>query len=89
MDRASTLRARVWREVSYGGLNSAVSGVLSNMAVATVKQTESAIFVDFPGHESYEILMKTITRGDLDKAHGMFHMNLHRMQPSAEVVGKV
>jgi hypothetical protein len=79
----------LWREVSYGGLNSAVAGALSNMAIAMVKQTESAIFVDFLGHESYEAVMKTITRGDPEKAQGMFHMTLHRMEPGAEVAEKV
>jgi hypothetical protein len=75
----------LWREVSYSGLNGAVAGTLSNMAIAMVKQTESAIFIDFPGHESYDIVMKTITRGDPEKAQGMFHMSLHRMDSSGAV----
>ena len=79
----------LWREVSYGGLNSSVAGALSNMAVAMIKQTESAIFVNFPGHESYETVMKTITRGDLEKAQGSFHMALYRMGPCAEPAEKV
>lgn len=79
----------LWREVSYGGLNSGVAGALSNMAVAMIKQTESAIFVNFPGHESYETVMKTITRGDPEKAQGSFHMALHRMGPGAEAAEKV
>ena len=79
----------LWREASYGGLNSGVAGALSNMAVAMIKQTESAIFVNFPRHESYETVMKTITRGDLEKAQGSFHMALHRMGPGAEVAEKV
>lgn len=79
----------LWRQVSYGGLNSAVAGTLSNMAIAMVKQTESAIFVDFPGHESYETVMNTITRGDPEKAQGMFHMSLHQIQPGGKVAEKV
>ncbi|KFX89139.1 hypothetical protein V490_07211 [Pseudogymnoascus sp. VKM F-3557] len=56
---------RLWIEVSYKGLNSAVAGTLCNIATAMIKQTESAIFVDFPGgHESYETVTNTITRGD-------------------------
>lgn len=62
----------VWHEVAYHGLNSAAAGTLSNLAIGMVKQTESEIFVDFPGHESYETLFQTITRGDVDKAQGMF-----------------
>lgn len=79
----------LWRETSYGGLNSGVAGALSNMAVAMIKQTESAIFVNFPRHESYETVMKTITRGDPEKAQGSFHIALHRMGPGAEVAEKV
>ncbi|KAF6804116.1 hypothetical protein CMUS01_14928 [Colletotrichum musicola] len=44
----------VWHDVAYKGLNSAVAGTLCNLATGIVKQTESDIFVDFPGHESYE-----------------------------------
>lgn len=76
----------LWREVAYGGLNTAVAGTMSNIAIAMVKQAESAIFVDFPGHESYETVMKTITRGDPEKAQGMFHMSLHKVGSGGEVV---
>jgi hypothetical protein len=69
----------LWREVAYGGLNSAVAGTMSNIAIAMVKQTETSIFVEFPGHESYETVMNTITRGDPEKAQGMFKVTLHRM----------
>jgi hypothetical protein len=79
----------LWREVSYGGLNSAVAGALSNIAVAMIKQTESAIFASFPRHESYETVMTTITRGDPEKAQGLFHMALHQMGPGAEAAEKV
>jgi hypothetical protein len=79
----------LWREVSYGDLNSAVAGALSNMAVAMIKQTQSAIFVNFPGHESYDTVMQTITRGDPEKAQGSFHMSLHRVGPSAETAEMV
>lgn len=71
----------IWREVAYEKLNSAVAACLSNVAIAMVRQTESAIFVDFPGHESYEIIMQTITRGDVEKAQGMFSMSLHQFAP--------
>ncbi|KAI2636277.1 hypothetical protein GGS26DRAFT_486893 [Hypomontagnella submonticulosa] len=72
-----------WREVAYDGLNSAVAGELSNLAVAMIKQTESAIFVEFPGHDSYETVMQTITRGNVDKAQGMFTLSLHTINPNA------
>jgi hypothetical protein len=67
----------VWRQVAYEGLNSAVAGATSNIAVGMIKDAESRIFVDFPGHDSFETVMKTITRGDPDKAQGMFKLSLH------------
>ncbi|TVY87141.1 hypothetical protein LAWI1_G008481 [Lachnellula willkommii] len=76
----------IWHEVAYDGLNSAVGGALSNVAIAMVKQTQSAIFVDFPGHDSYEIVMNTITRGNPEKAQGMFHTTLHQVAPNGKVV---
>jgi hypothetical protein len=72
---------RVWREVAYGGLNSAVAGELSAIAVVTVKQTESTIFVEFPGHEAYETIKNTITHGNIEKAMSNFSISLHRMEP--------
>lgn len=71
----------VWRDVAYKGLNSAVAAALSNIAIGMIKDTQSQIFVDFPGHESFETVMQTITRGDPDKAQGMFALDLHRLTP--------
>lgn len=65
--------------MAYSGLNGAIAASLTNMAVAMVKQTCIAVFADFPGHESYEMIMKTFTRGDLDKAQGMFGVTLYRI----------
>lgn len=80
-----------WHEVAYHGLNSSVAGAISNIAVAMIKQTESAIFVDFPGHESYDTVFQTITRGNVERAKGMFSMALYKIGPdgsSAEPVKK-
>ncbi|KAL1858889.1 hypothetical protein Daus18300_009758 [Diaporthe australafricana] len=75
-----------WQDVVYQGLNSAVAGAVSNIAIAMLKGSESAIFVDFPGHDSYETVVKTLTRGDPDKAQGMFSVGLHSMSgPGGEV----
>ena len=76
----------LWREVAYDGLNSAIAGTLSNMAIAMIKESESAIFVDFPGHEFYETVMNTITRGNPEKAQGMFSVSLHRMRPDSDKI---
>lgn len=69
----------VWREVAYEGLNSAVAGTLAHLATAMVKRTEAAIMIEFPGHESYETVMQTMTRGNIEKAQGNFTMTLHRI----------
>lgn len=69
----------VWREVAYEGLNSAVAGTLAHLATAMVKRTEAAIMIEFPGHESYETVMQTMTRGNIEKAQGNFTMSLHRI----------
>lgn len=53
--------------MAYGGLNSAVAGAISNMAICMIKNEEATIFGDFPGQASYETIIDTITRGNLDK----------------------
>jgi hypothetical protein len=60
-----------------------VAGALSNVAISIIKQTEATVFVEFPGHESYETIVQTITRGDVGKAQSMFHVSLHRVDPDA------
>ncbi|KAK3984627.1 hypothetical protein QBC44DRAFT_252389 [Cladorrhinum sp. PSN332] len=80
----STLRAYLqdaWREVAYDGLNSAIAGALSNAAVAMIQRTTSAIFVDFPGHESYETVLNTITRGKPKESQHVFHYNVYTRGP--------
>ncbi|KAK4238128.1 hypothetical protein C8A03DRAFT_15370 [Achaetomium macrosporum] len=79
----------IWHECAYDGLNSAVCGTLSNLAVAMIQRTASTIFVDFPGHDNYETVMSTITRGNPEKAQGMFTIGLWRVGPSGESVDKV
>ncbi|KAK2763289.1 hypothetical protein FQN54_009925 [Arachnomyces sp. PD_36] len=70
-----------WHEVAYSGLNSAVAGTLSNMAVAMVKQAELSIFLEFPGHDRYETIVNTMTRGNADNAQGMFHIDMQGTDP--------
>ncbi|KAF1815110.1 hypothetical protein P152DRAFT_412254 [Eremomyces bilateralis CBS 781.70] len=79
----------LWRQVSYGGLNSAVAGEMSNIAIGMIEQSELSIFVDFPGHDSYETVMNTITRGNVENAQGMFHAALHRVEPDGKSFTKV
>jgi hypothetical protein len=55
-----------WGEVAYNGLNSAVAGGMTNIAISGVKRSELAMFIDFPGRESYDAVMKTIMGGNPD-----------------------
>ncbi|KAM0341524.1 hypothetical protein ACHAPU_009972 [Fusarium lateritium] len=71
----------LWKDVAYEGLNSAVAGAVSNLAISMVKRTNAAIFVDFPGHDTYDTIMNTITRGDLNRAQGNFKMGLYAYDP--------
>ncbi|KAH7131251.1 hypothetical protein EDB81DRAFT_808203 [Dactylonectria macrodidyma] len=73
-----------WKEVAYGNLNSAVAGALSTLAVAMIQRAELTIFVDFPGHDSYETIMNTITRGDPEKMQGNFGLNLIQLSPDGQ-----
>ncbi|KAK4067016.1 uncharacterized protein Triagg1_8016 [Trichoderma aggressivum f. europaeum] len=66
-----------WAKVAYKNLNSAVAATAAKIAVAMVKQSEATIFVDFPGYESFEMIMHTLTRGDVKKAEKEFRLTIH------------
>lgn len=71
----------VWRQVAYQGLNSAVAANPCNVAIGMIKDTQCQIFVDFPGHDSFDVVMRTLTGGNPDKAQGMFHMQAAQYTP--------
>ena len=79
----------LWREVAYDGLNGAIAASLTSTAVAMVRQTCVAVFADFPGHESYDTIIQTITRGDPDRASGQFDMSLYRISTCGHQTEKV
>ncbi|KAI0506199.1 hypothetical protein F5B22DRAFT_470697 [Xylaria bambusicola] len=79
----------LWHDVAYNGLNSAVAGAVSNLAINMIECSASAMFIDFPGHESYETVMNTITRGNSDKAQGGFTIALHQISPDQTNTRKV
>lgn len=79
----------VWKEVAYEGLNGASAGAISNVAINMIKQAGSTIFVDYPGHDDYETIMNTITRGNPDTAQGNFYMAMHRVDPRKNISEKV
>lgn len=74
----------VWLDVAYNDLNSAVAGTLSNVAMAMLKRSELAIFAQFPGHDSYETVMKTITRGNPAKVKTNFHIQLLKFEANGK-----
>ena len=79
----------LWREVAYDGLNGAVAGAVSKLAISIIQRSASAMFLDFPGHDSYETVMNTITRGDSEKAQGNFTMALRALGPGGNMATKV
>ncbi|KAI1288782.1 hypothetical protein F5Y03DRAFT_401570 [Xylaria venustula] len=79
----------LWQKVAHNGLNSAVAGALSNMAINIIECSVATIFIDFSGHDSYETIMSTITRGDPDKIQGMFRLALYKISPDQASTKKV
>lgn len=74
----------VWLDVAYNDLNSAVAGTLSNIAIAMFRRSELAIFLQFPGHDSYETVVQTITRGNPDKVKTNFQLQLLKIGPGGK-----
>ncbi|PKK55151.1 hypothetical protein CI102_175 [Trichoderma harzianum] len=75
-----------WQRVAYKNLNTAVAATTAKIAVGMVKQSESTIFVDFPGYESFEMVMHTLTQGDVKKAEKEFRLTIepHKGEDSAK-----
>ncbi|RGP74461.1 hypothetical protein FLONG3_6020 [Fusarium longipes] len=66
----------LWRGVAYIGHNSAVVAATSKVAISMVERTNAAIFIDFPGNDSYLTIVKALVRGDVDEAQGMFEVDI-------------
>ena len=79
----------LWHEVAYDDLNGAVAAALTSAAVAMVKRTCTAVFADFPDHESYETILQTITQGASEKAQTQFGLNLYRNSAGKQQTEKV
>lgn len=71
-----TFVQKPWQDVAYCSLNSATAGAITNIAIAMIQKTEAAIVVDFPGHESYETVLLTITRGNMQWAKTNFGIHM-------------
>jgi hypothetical protein len=71
----------VWRECAYEDMNTAVAGTLCKVATSMIEKEAAEMFVDFPGHDTYETIMNTITRGDPDMAGTKFTLALVRFGP--------
>lgn len=81
MQEAANLRLYLqeeWWRVAYDKANSAVVGAVSEMAVRMVQEAEPEIFVDFSelGHNCYETVVKTLTRGDMVEAERLFRVDM-------------
>lgn len=63
---------RKWEEVAYKGHHSAAAAATSKVAFSMVRKTHAAIFVDFPGNDSYLNIVKTLARGEVENARGNF-----------------
>lgn len=66
-----------WRDTALYGLNTAVAAALGHIAVNFVQRTTAAIFLDFPGLDSYATVLKAITRGDIAKVESLFYVVVH------------
>lgn len=71
----------LWIDVAYAGLNSATAGIVSKMAVGMLERSEFAIFLDFPGHDSYQTVMKTVMRGDPESKDSIFSVAKWKLGP--------
>ncbi|CAG9988105.1 unnamed protein product [Clonostachys byssicola] len=66
----------LWWEVAYDDLNSAVAAAVSSMAITAVRKMATQIFVDFPGNDSFDAILQTITRGNPEKLKKNFAISL-------------
>ncbi|KAJ5589095.1 hypothetical protein N7537_011773 [Penicillium hordei] len=70
-----------WYSVAYQGMNTSVASSLCKVAIGMIKDAQLQIFVEFPGHDSFDTVIQTITRGDPDKANGTFGLSINRFNP--------
>ncbi|KAK3346450.1 hypothetical protein B0T25DRAFT_624886 [Lasiosphaeria hispida] len=77
----------LWKEVAYGGLNSAIAAAVSNVAIGVIERSATAMSIDFPGQESYEALIQHITRGSLEKTQNALKISLQYFQGD-KIIGR-
>lgn len=70
----------MWKQVAYGNLNSAIAAAVSNVAISVIERTATAMSVDLPGQESFEALVRHVTRGSLEDAQGAIRFSLRYYQ---------
>lgn len=70
-----------WYSVAYQGMNTAVASSLCKVAIGIIKDAQFQIFVEFPGNDSFDTVMQTLTRGDPDNAKGRFGLSINRFNP--------
>lgn len=83
-----TLRQTVqllWLQVAYNREHIAVAGAVSNAAIAMIKGASSELFIDFPGHDSFEIIIHTIIHGRGTSAMCNFPVPFHKDGVTIEI----
>ncbi|KAJ5613704.1 hypothetical protein N7528_007358 [Penicillium herquei] len=69
----------IWQAVAYKDLNTAAASSLCNVAIEMIKDSQSQIFIDFPGRESFHDIIEIITSGDPEQAQTIFDISISRL----------
>ncbi len=81
VDLRSYLQA-AWRQSAYKGLNTAVAGAVSTLAVAMIRRSASEIFVDFPDHDPYESIISTLDPARLGEDSDAVRFQAIKLDPN-------
>ena len=55
-----------WQDTAYSGIGLGVAGGVAKVAIATLRQREAHVFVDFPNRGSFADVLQALTHGNLD-----------------------
>ncbi|KAJ5512756.1 hypothetical protein N7463_002308 [Penicillium fimorum] len=62
-------------------MDTAVASSLCEVTIGMIKDTQSQISVEFPGHDSFATIMQPMTCGDPEKAKSIFGLSVSRLKP--------
>lgn len=74
----------LWQCVAYQDLNSAVAATMGNVSISRIKQAQFDLEADFPGHGSFDILVNSVTRGNIENAGRQFHIDVYNVPYGAD-----